>query len=533
MLFRSVVPASPRNGPLIAAIWLASATTAYTAFRALAHVFRQQWQAFRVRRFAVGHVVVCGLGATGLRVATAFAEQGHLVVAIEIAPDPTSIEACRERGIVLLAGDARDRLFLTNGAAHRARYLVACCGEDGTNASVALVVQQLAGRRSRPLRCIVQIADERLCSLLEQSAVADPGTRPVTMEFFNVYRAGPRALLDSVLGATRAGSEIEHVVVIGRGRVAAQVASEVARRWMIDPADSRRITLLAPGATALGTTLHSRFPEIERSCEVVAHDVDAADADAMLEDVAFWTDEHSVVLVCEDDDNIGLRATIRLRHELPSSVEIVLCVTSRSGTEGLLRLTSAESLPNVQTFPLLDRVCQPEVLLNGDRELLAQTIHANYVNKERRRDVRGDDDPALVAWEQLPEELRAANRAQAADISHKLAAVGLRIAASTRWERPGPVFDEKEVDVLARLEHERWSAERLAGGWRFGPARDVDAKLHPSLVGWDELDEDDRDRDREVVLALPLLLARAGYAIVPASTRSSGLNEPTGGSPGA
>jgi hypothetical protein len=343
------------------------------------------------------------------------------------------------------------------------------------------------------------------------------------MEFFNVYRAGPRALLDTVLGPTHDGSEVDHVIVIGRGRIAAQVAIEVARRWMVDPADDRRLTLLAPGAENLGTVLRSRFPDVDKRCEMAAHELDAADADAVLDDVAsLGANYRSVVLVCEDDDSLGLRATIRLRHELPSSVAIVLCVTSRSGTEGLLRLTSAEALPNVQTFPLLDRVCQPEVLLNGDRELLAQTIHANYVNEEHRRGVRGADDPGLSAWEQLPEELREANRAQAADISHKLAAVGCKIATSTRWVQPGPVFDETELEVLAQLEHERWMAERISSGWRLGPTRDVVAKLHPSLVGWDELGEDDRERDRDVVRGLPVLLARAGYVIVRSAVEGTG-----------
>jgi hypothetical protein len=124
-----------------------------------------------------------------------------------------------------------------------------------------------------------------------------------------------------------------------------------------------------------------------------------------------------------------------------------------------------------------------------------------------------EGDPAVVPWEQLPETLRESNRDQAADIGRKLDVVGYELRPAGDWGTPSMKFTEAEVESLAMLEHDRWQEDRLRGGWRFGPERDPDKKTTPYLVAWDELTEEVRDLDRDAVRALPVFLARAGFAI--------------------
>ncbi len=73
-------------------------------------------------------------------------------------------------------------------------------------------------------------------------------------------------------------------------------------------------------------------------------------------------------------------------------------------------------------------------------------------------------------------------------------------------------FAETEIDVMARMEHERWVAEKLLAGFTPG-GRDNAAKTSPDLVPWDELDKKIKDIDREAVLEIPALLASAGFEI--------------------
>lgn len=50
-------------------------------------------------------------------------------------------------------------------------------------------------------------------------------------------------------------------------------------------------------------------------------------------------------------------------------------------------------------------------------------------------------------------------------------------------------------DMTARDEHQRWYNERWEQGWRYGPVRDNERKLHPSMRDFDELPLGERLKD--------------------------------------
>jgi hypothetical protein len=63
------------------------------------------------------------------------------------------------------------------------------------------------------------------------------------------------------------------------------------------------------------------------------------------------------------------------------------------------------------------------------------------------------------------------------------------------------------------MEHGRWNVERLLDGWKWGPIKDVDAKINPSLLPWDELSEDVKKYDRDAVDEIPKILAEVGFEV--------------------
>jgi hypothetical protein len=165
-------------------------------------------------------------------------------------------------------------------------------------------------------------------------------------------------------------------------------------------------------------------------------------------------------------------------------------------------------------FDVLERSCRPEILLNGTIELLARAIHRNYVRDQAAVGRTAEHNPALREWDELPEHTKEANRAQAADVGTKLAAVGCRIRPWTDWTGDGLRFTAEEIERMAVLEHDRWCRERVAAGWTYAPTRDDQRKTTPYLVPWDQLTEDVKDYDRNAVRALPELLTYAGFEIV-------------------
>ena len=152
-------------------------------------------------------------------------------------------------------------------------------------------------------------------------------------------------------------------------------------------------------------------------------------------------------------------------------------------------------------------------------EALARAIHAGYRRHQREDGATPGTNAADVPWDRLAEAYRDSNRNHAADITRKLAAVGC-VAELIGREEPssgaGPLFAflPAEVELLAEMEHERWSRERVSQGWAPGPERDDAARRTPYLVPYADLPETIKDYDRTPVRDIPGLLAGIGFRVV-------------------
>ncbi len=125
------------------------------------------------------------------------------------------------------------------------------------------------------------------------------------------------------------------------------------------------------------------------------------------------------------------------------------------------------------------------------------------------------NDPASRAWDDLDETYRQANRRAVAHIPALLASAGIEIdpggVGLPRAPADRPLFgDAAELERLAELEHERWSAERRMDGWRstgLGERQDKVRRLHPDLRPYGELPHQTQEYDRVVVRATQAICA--------------------------
>lgn len=68
-------------------------------------------------------------------------------------------------------------------------------------------------------------------------------------------------------------------------------------------------------------------------------------------------------------------------------------------------------------------------------------------------------------------------------------------------------------ELLAEHTHDIWAQQRLDQGWKYGEKRDDDRKLHPCLVHYDELPEEEKDYDRNTALQTLKAILALGYRI--------------------
>jgi hypothetical protein len=154
---------------------------------------------------------------------------------------------------------------------------------------------------------------------------------------------------------------------------------------------------------------------------------------------------------------------------------------------------------------------EPAKLPREIREAVAQAIHMQY--KQSLIGNRLASDPAMKDWDELPSDLKESNLQQADDIFAKLDRINCTVHKVT--DRPVALmtFTEKEIEVMAEMEHARWNVERLLAGWKLAEKRDISKKLSPYLVGWQKLPEDAKKWDRETVRKIPEFLAKVSLEI--------------------
>jgi hypothetical protein len=165
-------------------------------------------------------------------------------------------------------------------------------------------------------------------------------------------------------------------------------------------------------------------------------------------------------------------------------------------------------------------------------EVLAEAAHEVY-----RATVQGSQPAGtavLCHYAELSEYEKEQNRQTVRDIPAKLAYAGY-VMRPARSDEPPFNFPAGDREQLGELEHERWLKAMLSSGWRYGPEVDRQQKLHPALLPWHTLEEEEvrrrygptegalgtgtlpeseKDKDRALVDGIPAMLARAGYTLI-------------------
>jgi hypothetical protein len=496
--------------------------TAYTAVFALASVFSQQVRLIGLNYYR-DHIIICGLGRKGIRLANQFAAQGQKVVVIEGMESNTWIGSVRRAGILVLTGDATDPELLRRVRLNRARYLIAVTGSDGINAEIAVTAQQVSSRRERGvLTCIIHIVDPRLWNLLrDKELYVDPASN-FRLQLFNIYDHGARLLLQRHspgLQQGTNGTSRHHLLIIGLGKLGEALIVQAALKWQQHGLAGQKlqISIIDLAAQDKVRSLMLRYQHLGEICDFEPYDLNVNSSDFFQADFLTNPDSSlkvSAIYVCMDDDPLVLHSGLVLYNKVrDAGIPVVVRMVEDAGLASLVQ--PEEHLMNnyrsLHAFPFLDLTCTPELVLLGTHEIIARALHASYLQSVQ-------DQPGKE-WEQLPEETREWNRKQADRISLILERNGYRIAPLSNWKAADLTFEETpekdEVGIMACMEHELWSQEMQAAGWQHAPTRSRDRKTNPNLVQWDQLPVTEVEKNKRFIRQLPCILAMAGFQIEP------------------
>ena len=492
--------AGPFPVALGVARFLAPATTVVATVETVRLLLREQLRRWSTAS-AANHAVVTGDGPIAVELARNLRAEYRRVVLV--SANPLTAEQARRHRLLDVLGDPADLGTLRAAGLGRASVLYACGEHSAANAATALWARDIAQSNDRKLTTYAQVRDAEICMALRARRIGADGDLRFRLEFFAVEDTAARVLLDRYPLASE-GTQPTQAAIIGFGRLGRAVLREIARRR-------------APGSPPFNVRIRGAemgvvsdfldvFPIVRHNCSVICEGDTAAQP---------ARDTPGLTIVCLPSNDDALTAGLAAAQSVAARAgRVVICMSEPSPFGAVLggdRALLDDVEGRLTVFEVIEEACVPGRIREDLDDQLARAIHRTYVQNCAARGDSPHTNKSMRPWEQLPDDLKRSNLAQAADIGTKLSVIGCAVIPESA-NAPSFSFGDGEIELLAKREHQRWVHERQAQGYVLGPARE--GKQHPDLVDWQDLSENAKEKDRDAVRELPLILGEAGFQIL-------------------
>ena len=478
------------------------------------------------------HTIICGAGAKGS--AIAFDQLDCIdgkkgVVVIESDPNLPSLMSLSKSGALVLVGDARSPEILAKARLDRAATLVAVAGNDQTNLAIALVAAKTisAERAYDPLKIYTHVANLSLRDVLQRNRVLDMASeKQHRIRLFNYFRNRARLILDKYpLEMDSAGKlrNEPHLIIplMDSQEEALMIQAALVGHYR----DGVKVTvhLVSSNASNDKCRLLRYYPNFTESAHLEVHNL-SSDSDFDDEVVSIikgmGKGGFATIHLGAREEERALTTSLLIREKLPKcSTMCRVLFSEREG--GVIRkvltdkpdeLTEALGIWLKITPPTVE-ACGRDSVFAQKLDDVARKIHEVWYKQNSGKISKAQKEknmeeakklaskPAYKEWDDLTEEQKDANRFAADHLKIKVRSLGLD-PGSTGLAEQWAELDEEQIELLSRMEHERWSAPLWISGWNTGVKRDEMNRLHPDLIPYDDLSEGTKGYDRDQVKAV-------------------------------
>jgi hypothetical protein len=461
------------------------------------------------------HAIVIGETACAIESAPAIARSGRSVILIASMIADDTRDMLEAKGVTVQIGDARLATVRAIAKPSVADVLLVATSSNLANIDIALSFLQDVV--SRDAQLLVQISDVDLAVAATRTFdQASSGTRLRPRVFSPLETIASEIFTRSPFVLERANRERpHHLAMIGCGCAGISTLRAALPLLQDSSVSAPKVTILTGADDDAPRDFLAQHPalgivaEVEIICGAgTIQNLLRAHVDQIgrRSPVDTW-----IIATPSAEINLALALSIRNgdlggAHAETSQPIYILFQGSAAFVDFVVR-SDFRGFDGVGIRPYGHDVGQHVVdsLLSVSRDQLARAIHDDYFSSQGHTFL----ETSSVPWEDLPETFRSANRAAAAHVDVKLAAIGWRrTKAKEGWTAATPT--PAEIEILARMEHRRWCTERILAGWGYDNHRNDRRKNHPSIVPYDDLDESEKQKDRNQIRAIARQLSLIG-----------------------
>lgn len=471
-------------------------------------------------RFKRGHVIVVGESDEALAMMDNLVINGYQVVAIwdkksvEYGGDPD----LAEQGVIFIGGRPTTEHTQLRAGIRSAQAIITIEKSSSYNLESIILAHSISAKyrpkHLPPLQGISQISDFAF-----HQQFATMGLPSLHSSTFNHRVFSQPSIIAQQAWRDNSwyvqylldDSSCFHAVIFGFGSVGQDLTMRIARQCYLVGISARRITVIDAKARELGEKFFSRVPWISQCCDLHFVDFDAKGlTPGFLKEIfhQHLTPPAHNYYVCFDQDDLSLQCFQSLLQSMRNTEYAAASLYIRlSGRKKLATLFESFEYkswydPYIHIFGEVSALYGLDYLILGTQDRLARQVHEFYTKTY---------GTTLGAWETLSEVFKESNRQQADHMRQKLISVGCTFEQSNSAH--GFRFSAQETTALAELEHQRWLAERLSTGWKYAERRNDDLLLHPSMVPFDQLSEEEKAKDANAVTVMPDILGETNFSI--------------------
>ncbi len=509
-------------------------------------VVQTVWHFFReyllLSFFYKNHVVICGLGRRGFEIAKDFFYKKDLnkkykVVAIEKENGNEYIRKIKELGCIVLTGDASDKDQLIKAKIYKAEYLITVTDNDRTNLEIAINTntllnsENLIRKPDDPLRVFIHILEREIASLIfENKILKNSNFSENTV--FNIYDNAARALFkeNPLYSSQTFNAKDENnprpftMLIIGFNNFGEAIFRQAAKIAHFANLRNPRFIIADSDIEKKERHFYQQYPEIKNCCDVIFAKYKDAEKgiteDYDLKSRDFYeqivTNEFDYIAVCVDDDELSLNTGINIinHYKFNLNADQMPIIVTKAIKEPLFgkavrEIKRDEEKPLLNQFASFESMCSIDTVINETLDNMAKAVNNYYAKLYNGK-----------TWKEISMFHKESSRANAEHIDTKLYLLDLcaaEVKSNTNQEKiTNAQYEEllvQKMELLAKIEHQRWNAFHYLNGWKYAPARDDNKKLHNCLTAWESLTEKDKQKDRDTIINIPHILEEGGYQI--------------------
>jgi len=473
-------------------------------------IFRKQWERFKISLLN-NHIIVIGYGAIGENITKDLLTKKKKILVIDLDIDSNEKDIVNSSKFKIMKVDALNKNVLKKTRIKHADTVYILTDNDSTQIKICLEIYSILKESKRknkyPLTCIMHLNKQELMSTLKNYKLVQNIKDSFILKVFNVHESNARDLFEEFPldkdGISFNSEDFVQVLIFGFDLTGESIAIQTALTGHYLNGDKPRIIIFDDQAESRLKIFHNKYPSFNEYCDIEQITIESNNPQLLNKVLPYINIPNSLtsMVLCYEDETKNLLLGLQFDQiEFSRSVTILIQISDE------IRFKTFSN--KVRPFGITSRVCSHDVICNESLDKKAIAFHNNYLDKRREEKDFGSKN-ADVIWEELSQEYKDSNRKAADHIGVKMRAIGCEVV-NIEDPRPEVTITQKELLMLAKLEHKRWNAERSLAGWTFNEIRNNNSRKTPDLTTWENLTKEIQDYDMNAVQSIPDVLAFVG-----------------------